>query len=113
MAKLVRFADLPQPWQLLVRAFQSLNYGQIQKLEIRAGQPDFSRPPVILADVRLDTDDEERPEVLLQDFVLRDELTRMISRVQSLQDGTIERIDVRAGVPRRIVIESRLGEALR
>src|SRR6185295_8432848 len=110
MAKPIRFTDLSQPWQLLVRAFQSLNYGQIHKLEIRAGEPDFSRSPLLLADVKLDAEAEDRPEVLLQDFVLREELVRLISRLQNLQNGTIERIEVRAGIPRRFVMQAQLGE---
>jgi hypothetical protein len=110
---LCRFSQLSASRQALVRLCQATNYGQIHHLEIRDGDPVLSPAPLILADIKLDSDEEPRSEVKLTDFVLRDEICRLMARLDELKDGTIERIEVRAGIPRRVVFEYRLTDALR
>jgi hypothetical protein len=110
--KLVHFSKLSAPRQLLVRLFQATNYGCIQKLEVKDSEPVFEPPPVVLIELKLDTD-ESRPEIDLTDFALRDEVGRLMARLDELKNGVIQRVEIRGGVPRRIVYESRLTEALR
>lgn len=62
--------------------------------------------PVIVIDAKLDKEEPPRPETALVDFELRDEVRRLMSRLDELRDGTIQRIEVRAGIPRRVVLES-------
>jgi hypothetical protein len=66
-----------------------------------------------LLDVKLDADEGEREEANLPDFALRDEVRRLLGHLDQLQNGTVERIEVRSGVPRRVIIERRLTEASR
>lgn len=106
-SSLCRFSQLSASRQALVRLWQATNYGQIHHLEIRGGDPVLNPPPLILADIKLDSDEEPRSEVELTDFVLRDEIRRLMAWLDELKDGTIERIEVRAGIPRRMVFESR------
>lgn len=113
MSVVQRFSDLSAARQVLVRLFQSLNFGQIQDLAIRAGEPIFDPATAVLVDVKLDVDEGPRPEADLTDFVLQDEVRRLMARLDGLQNGTIERIEVRAGIPRRVIFERRLTEAPR
>jgi hypothetical protein len=113
MAAPERFTQLSAPRQALVRLFQSLNFGQIQDIAIRAGEPIFDPAAAVLVDVRLDVDEGPRPETDLTDFVLQDEVRRLMARLDGLQNGTIERIEVRAGIPRRVIFERLLTEAPR
>ncbi len=113
MAALDRLAQLSAPRQALVRLFQSVNFGQIIGLVIRNGDPVFHPGPTVLLDVKLDADEGERPEADLADFTLRDEVRRLLAHLDQLQNGTVERIEVRSGVPRRVIIERRLTEAPR
>jgi hypothetical protein len=55
---------------------------------------------------------EARPEVELSDFVLCDEVCKFLGRLDRLKNARIERIEVRAGTPRRILYELPLTEAL-
>jgi hypothetical protein len=112
-AALDRLNQLSPPRQALVRLFQSLSFGQIIGLSIRNGEPVFHPQPPVLLDVKLDTDDGERPEAGLSDFALRDEVRRLMACLDELSDGKIERIEVRSGIPRRVVIEHRFTEASR
>lgn len=100
-----RFSQLSVPRQALVRLCQSTNYGLIRNLQVRDSEPIFSPPPVVAVDVKLDADEGLRAEVDLPDFELCDEVWRLMARLDDLKNATIERIEVRAGIPRRIVFE--------
>ena len=111
--KTIRFSHLSPARQALVRLSQSINYGHIEALHVVDGEPKFTPAPTVLLDVKLDQDEGPRPEVELPDFELCSELRRLMSRIDEIQNGTIERLEVRGGLPRRLVFESRLPEALR
>jgi hypothetical protein len=108
MPEIQQFSQLSAERQLLVRLCQRINYGVIQKLTVYAGEPILTPAPTVLVDVKLDGNEPERSELQLSDFALRDEVIRLMRELDALGHGAIERIDVRAGVPRRIVLESRL-----
>ena len=61
-------------------------------------------PPLVLRDLKLDRDEELRPEFDLTDFVLRNEFCRLMNRLDELRNGIVERVEVHAGVPRRILL---------
>lgn len=111
MSKPLRFSDLSLARQTLVRLCQSINYGGIENLKIDRAEPIFDPSPVILRDVKLDTDDGPRSEIDLSDFELCCEICRLIRQLRELGTGIIERLDVRAGIPRRIVLRSSLADA--
>ena len=90
-----------------------MNYGLIRNLEVRDSEPVFNPPPVVSVEVKLDVDGGARPEVDLADFALSDELCRLTARLDEIQNGTIEKIEVRAGIPRRLVYSSPPSEVLR
>jgi hypothetical protein len=80
-----------------------MNYGSIEGLCVKDAEPVFDPPPCVLVDVRLDGDEVPRLEADLTDFQLCNEVHRLMRQLQELTTGVIERIDVRAGIPRRIV----------
>jgi hypothetical protein len=110
MTQVTRFSKLSAPRQALVRLLQSINFGHIEGLEVRCGEPVFSPAPTVLVEVKLDSESEPRWETNLTDFELRAELTRLMQQLDLLGDGAIDRIDVRYGVPRRAVIERPIRE---
>lgn len=110
MTQVTRFSQLSAPRQALVRLLQSINFGHIEGLEVRCGEPVFSPAPTVLVEVKLDSESESRREANLADFELRAEVTRLMQQLDSLGDGAIDRIDVRYGVPRRVVIERPIRE---
>jgi len=100
-----RLSQLSPARQQLVRLCQALNFGAIRSLEVRGGQPVFEPAPVVVYDWKLEGDDPPRPELLTADFELRVEVGRMLAKLDQIGNGWIERIDVRAGLPRRMMIE--------
>ena len=113
MPNVLRFSQLSAPRQALVRLCQSTNYGCVRRLRVKDSDPVFDPLLQVLVDVKLDADEGPRLEVDLSDFVLRDEVCRLMARLDELGNGMIESIEVRAGIPRRAVIERRLTEASR
>jgi hypothetical protein len=106
MDKSLLFCHLSPPRQHLVRLFQSINYGYLQDLEVRDCEPIFSGcGPIVLVDVRLDSEDRPRDELALADFALCAEICRMMSLLDRVENGRMSKIEVRAGIPRRITME--------
>ena len=113
MKHATRFSQLSAPRQVLVRLLQSVNFGHIDALEVRGGEPTFSPAPTVIVEVKLDAPNDPRPEACSSDFELRAELTRLMEQLDLFGDGSIDRIDVRHGVPRRAVIERPIREVRR
>lgn len=100
-----RLTQLSAPRQALVRLLQSINFGRVEGLEIRNGEPQFNPAPAVFVEVKLDVESHPRPELDVTDFELRIEVARLVEQLEELGSGSIERIDVRYGIPRRIVME--------
>jgi len=109
----VRFSQLSPPRQALVRLFQSVNFGFIECLEVRCGEPVFNPAPTAIVEVKLDGTNEPRQGADLADFELKSEIVRLMEQFDSLGDGSIDRIDIRFGVPRRVLIERPIREVRR
>jgi hypothetical protein len=102
MAQL-RFSELSAPRQEFIRQCQRMGFGRIESLDVSDCEPVFGPQTRSLVDVKLDTDEVARPESDLSDFVLCAEILRLFSKLDALRIGTIECVEVRAGIPRRIV----------
>lgn len=106
MAQLLRLSQLSPARQALIRLCQAINHGSIEDLKVENSEPLFDPSPVILKDVKLDSDEGSRPELALSDFVIGDEGRRLFGFLDQLKSGTVRHIEVRAGIPRRILVQS-------
>jgi hypothetical protein len=102
----MRFSYLSPARQMLVRLCQSINFGSVENLRVESAEPVFNPPPMLLKDVKLDSDEAPRSEMTLVDFVLGDEVLRLLRLLDDMRLGTVRRIEVRAGIPRRILWET-------
>ena len=102
----MRIEELSPAKQRLLRLFQAINFGRIEELEIRNGEPEFSPPPHVFVELKLDAADGPRPESHLDRFPLRSQVERFFAQIARLNDGAIEVIEVRHGLPFRMVIEA-------
>jgi hypothetical protein len=108
MTPIITFSKLTAPRQVLIRLMQSLNFGTILNLKIINSEVTFDPEPEVMVDIRLDLEAGARSELELQDFNLNTETCRLLSRIDALKDGTIERIVVHGGIPRRVVLRQPL-----
>jgi len=108
----IRFSDLSVPRQMLIRLCQEVNYGSLRGLLIREREPVFDPPPVLLVDIKLDCRTSARLETDLRDFLLKDEAVRLMDQLDRLVTTTIELLEVRAGMPRRMILRLPLSEGV-
>jgi hypothetical protein len=107
LSKPLRLSQLSTSRQARVRLCQDINFGQIQGLHVRNSDPVWDPAPTVLSEVRLDIEEAPRPEGELPDFKLSSQIQRLMRRLDQLRDGRIERIEVREGIPRRLILTSR------
>lgn len=69
---------------------------------VQAGAPGAAKP----------ADHGRGPSSRPADFALRDEVCRLMARLDTVKNGTIQHIDVQAGLTRRVVREWRLTGSL-
>jgi hypothetical protein len=103
MTPSLRFSQLSSARQALIRACQAINCGQIQDLYVRDREPVFTPAPTLPVDVKLDQDETPRTEVQLADFEVADEVRRLLLQLDERKDWVMDKIEVRGGLPRRIV----------
>jgi len=113
MSPVIKFSQLSKPRQTIVRICQAINYGHIREITIRNGEPVFIPPPVVLLDVQLNDDDGPRPELTLPDFALPHEVRRLLERFDRIKDGKLAELEIRGGVPRRVIFETGFPEVSR
>jgi hypothetical protein len=106
MSKSLRLSEISPARQALVRMCQAIDHGSIEDLEVRLSEPVFNPAPVMLRDVKLDADEGPRPELALHDFTLSGQVCRLFRMLDNLESGSIRHIEVRAGIPRRVLVES-------
>ena len=97
-------AALSGPRRRLVEMMTRLDFGRIEQLRCRNGEPAYSPPPRILRSVKLGSAARPRPEADQTDFRLKAEVVQLFEQLAQLGDGTVELLEVSSGLPTRIVI---------
>jgi hypothetical protein len=93
----------------LLETMQKTNFGRIEGLTIRGGEPVFSPPPRVVKDVKLGAaDNDARPELQVSDFALKREHVELFQNLRLVGDGTVESIEIKSGLPFRITMEQRI-----
>jgi hypothetical protein len=110
MRSALLFSRLSPGRQFLLRVCQSTNYGYIQDLHVRDREPVVDPAPIVFADIKLDSDERARDEFNNADFIVCAEIVRLLALLDQINNGKISKLEVRAGIPRRIVYEHRISE---
>lgn len=99
--------------RILVATIRDLHFGRIENLVIRDGEPSFyPAPPRIVQDIKIGDNKElvdvrhrNRPELTCPDSVPEIHMAELLTHLRSLADESITTIDVRHGLPFRLLIE--------
>jgi hypothetical protein len=100
-------ASLSAPRRRLLEAMQRLNFGRIEGLEIRNGEPVFQPAPRIIQDIKIGGENGPRPELTIEDFVLKGAFVELFDHLSRIGDGTVESVEVKYGMPFKLVVEQR------
>lgn len=104
----LRFSGLSAPLRGLVRLCRETGYGRIEDLEVAGGEPILGPDALVLVDIKLDAAPSPEDQPNDRDFVLSAEVVRLIAVLDGIHDGRVSSIEIRAGLPRRIVFERRI-----
>lgn len=105
MNELMTKATLSPARRRLLEMMQRLNFGRIEELEIRGGEPVFSPAPRVIQDIKLGGENGPRPELESADFVLRSQVIEFFAHLGKLGDGCVELIEVKHGLPFKLLVE--------
>jgi hypothetical protein len=101
-----RLSELSAARRAFVRECQRIGFGKITQLMVRESEPVFSPETEVLVDFKLDGDDAPRPEQSLADFALAREILRFFSILDTIGNGNIVSLEIRAGIPRRVLVKA-------
>jgi hypothetical protein len=97
-------ALLPHSRRRLVEIMQQISFGRIEGLIVRDGEPVFEPPPRIIRDVKLGAE-ADAPRGFRGDFALKNQVVDLFEYLTRTQNGTIECIEVKHGLPFRLLVE--------
>jgi hypothetical protein len=89
----------------LIELMQRINYGRIEALPVRRGEPVLDPPPRVIREVKFGGENGARPEVAKQDFILKAQVRDLFAQMEALGDGVIRCIDVKHGLPFKMTVE--------
>ncbi len=99
MAVTTTMASLSAANQRLVRLMQKINYGRIEGLSVRRGEPVMDPPPRVVRDLKFGGDNGPRPEVAKADFTLKTDVREFLTQLEAIGDGMIPCIEIQRGLP--------------
>jgi hypothetical protein len=95
--------------RLTVEVIEKLSFGRIEQLSIRDGEPYYDRAPRIVQEIKLGSEHEWPSDLLGADLTLKKEFESLFGQLSQLRDGMVD-IEVRHGLPFRLVLERRYTE---
>jgi len=100
-----RKSQLTKNTKGLVELMQRLNFGHVYDLPLRGGEPILEPPPRVDKEVKFASDNGSRPELAREDFILKVQVREMLSCFDSIGDGVIHCIEVKNGLPFKMIIQ--------
>jgi hypothetical protein len=83
---------------------QSINFGRIEDLIILGGDPVLDPLPRMVQEIKLGGENGPRPELSTGDFHLKSQVIELFQHLDQLGDDTIEVIEVKHGLPFRMIV---------
>jgi hypothetical protein len=84
---------------------QSINFGRIEDLQVRAGEPVFSPVPRVIRKLKIGGENGARPEIDHGDFWLKQQTIELFQSIAELGEGEILSIEVKHGLPFAMEVE--------
>ncbi len=88
----------------LLEVLQQLNFGRLEDLHIRSGEPVMDTPPRIIREVKFGAENGPRSDQHKADFLLKSQLVELFSFFDEFRDGCISVLEVKHGLPFRLVV---------
>lgn len=87
---------------------QAIGFGQVKRLAIRNGDPQPDPTPEVVVEWKFGAaENGPRPESRLGQFTLKSQVSELFERLDQLGDVVIDTIEVRHGLPFRLITTQR------
>ncbi|MBP3954764.1 hypothetical protein J8F10_05635 [Gemmata sp. G18] len=90
---------LSTPRQRLIELLQRLNFGRVENLHVRAGEPVFDPPPATVREHKFAGENGPRPEAGRPDVVLKAQHLDLMALLDAIGNGTVTVLAVKHGLP--------------
>jgi len=104
--KTKRYQELSPERKRLVRQMQRINFGRIERLEVKNGEPVSDPPTRIVQEVKFGGDNQSRAEIEESDFPLKSQVLDLLQRIDEIRDGQIDLVEIKHGLPFRMLVEA-------
>jgi hypothetical protein len=99
-----RKASLTAGRRRLLELFQQANFGRVERLTVKSGEPIFDPPPRIVREIKFGGDNGPRREMEVGDFQLKSQIVELFNHFDELRDVTIKVIEIKHGLPFRMEV---------
>ncbi len=96
-------SDLPLSMQRLLALVQSVGFGQIRDVRLVDGEVCLDPPPRVVREIKFP--EQPRKSITSSDYVLKRQSAELAKRLIDLRDGVVTAIEVKDGLPFRLVLE--------
>lgn len=90
--------------QRLIRDMQRINFGRMECLVIRNGDPVSAPKPRKQFEIKFGSENGPRPEVGMADFALKQQVVELFAMFDRLGNGTIDVLEIKHGLPFRAIV---------
>src|SRR5260370_16036345 len=97
--------SLSSPRRQLLEMMQKYSFCRIENLEILGGEPVLDPPPRVIQNIKIGGQNGPQPELSQDDFVLKAPVAELFEHLTRLGDGRVALIEVRHGLPCRMIVE--------
>ena len=104
MAHAVTKSSLSPQRRRLLELLQQVNFGRLETLAIANGEPVFDPQPRIVREIRFGAENGPRKELATTDFHLKSQVVELLAFFDELQNGTIDVLDIKHGMPFRVIV---------
>ena len=98
-------SSLSSVQQALVEQMQRVNFGRIEHLPVRDGQPVWADQSRVIRKVKLGGENTPRAESGYGDFELKRQVVDMFDQLERIGDGLIRSLEIKHGLPFAMDIE--------
>ncbi|MCX7701854.1 MAG: EF-hand domain-containing protein [Gemmataceae bacterium] len=96
--------DLSARRAALLELMQTINFGRIEGLVIRNGEPVLDPPPRLVREIKFGGENGPRPELHAGNFLLKTQVVELFALLDRQGDGTIDVLEIKHGLPFRMLL---------
>lgn len=98
-------AGLSAARKKLIDIMQRTNFGRVEHLRVRDGEPQLDPRPRVVKTIKLAGANAPRLELAIEDFALKREVRDLFEHLDDIRNGVVPVIDIRHGLPMLMEVE--------